>query len=119
MKKAQVGDEVLIVMENKKEEQGILLESHEAGIVLLKLKSGYNIGQKKRDIKKIKILKKAQEGKETEGKIKMKGKPIVEIIITGGTISSSLDVKTGAVNWLTSPSQLFKFYPEIFDNIDI
>ena len=119
MKKAQVGDEVLIVMENKKEEQGILLESHEAGIVLLKLKSGYNIGQKKRDIKKIKILKKAQEGKETEGKIKMKGKPIVEIIITGGTISSSLDVKTGAVNWLTSPSQLFKFYPEIFDKIDI
>ena len=64
MKKPQTGDEVLIVMENKKEQQGILLESHEAGIVLLKLKSGYNIGVKKRDIKNIKVLKKAQEEKE-------------------------------------------------------
>jgi len=119
MKKPQTGDEVLIVMDNKKQEQGILLESHEAGIVLLKLSSGYNIGIKKRDIKNIKILKKAQEEKEKEGSIKMKGKPIIDLIITGGTISSSLDVKTGAVKWVTSPSALFKFYPEIFDKIDI
>jgi len=119
MRKAQVGDEVLITLENKKEERGILLESHEAGILLLKLKSGYNIGIKKRDIKKIKVLKKVKEEKEQEGKIKMKGKPIVEMIITGGTISSSLDVKTGAVKWLTSPSQLFKFYPDMFEKVDI
>lgn len=118
MKKAKAGDEISIKLKNRKEEKGILLESHEAGIVLLKLKSGYNVGIKKRDINQIKILKKAEKEKEEE-KIKMQGKQIVEMIITGGTISSSLDVKTGAVKWLTSPSQLFKFYPDIFEKVDL
>ena len=39
--------------------------------------------------------------------------------MTGGTISSSLDVKTGGVKWLTKPETLFQFYPEIFDIADI
>lgn len=119
MKKAEVGDEVLLKTKNRKEEKGILLESHEPGVLLLKLKSGYNIGVKRKDIKKIKIIKKAEKEEEKEEKMKMKGKPIIEMIITGGTISSSLDVKTGAVKWITKPSQLFKFYPEIFEKIDI
>ena len=46
-------------------------------------------------------------------------KPIIDLIMTGGTISSSLDVKTGAVKWLTSPGELFKFYPDIFELADI
>jgi len=119
MRKPQIGDEVLIILENKKQEQGILLESHEAGIVLLKLSSGYNIGIKKRDIKNIKILKKAKEEKETEESIKMKGKPIVEIVITGGTISSKLDPKTGGVKDLTKPEEFFSTYPEIFEVVDV
>jgi len=118
--KAQVGDEVMIKgKKGKKEEHGILLESHEPGIILLKLKSGYNIGIKKRDIKGVKVVKKAEKEKEEEKKMKMKGKPIVEFILTGGTISSSLDVKTGGVKWLTKPSELFKFYPDIFDKVDV
>ncbi len=118
MAKPEAGDSVLIKTE-KGEEQGIFLESHEPGILLLKLNSGYNIGIKKKDIKKIKILKRAEKEKAEEGKIKMSGKPIVEMIVTGGTISSSLDVKTGAVKWLTSPSQLFRFYPGMFEKIDV
>ncbi len=116
--KINPGDEVFVKTE-RKEEQGIILESHEPGIVLLKLNSGYNIGIKKKDIKNIKVIKKRKEEEKEEEKIKMKGKPIIEFILTGGTISSSLDVKTGAVKWLTSPSELFKFYPEIFDKIDM
>lgn len=116
-KNAELGDEVLIKLE-KKEEQGRLLESHEPGILLLKLKSGYNIGLKKKDIQSIKLVKKAEKQKE-ETELKMSGKPIIQMIMTGGTISSSLDSKTGGVKWLTSPAELFKFYPEIFGKIDV
>ncbi len=118
MKKPEPGDEI-VVKKKKGEERGVLLESHEPGIILLKLKSGYNIGVKKRDIKSVKIVKKGKEGSEKEGKIKMKGKPRIEIIITGGTIASSLDVKTGGVKWLTSPSKFLNFYPEILDIVDV
>ncbi len=117
-KNAEAGDEVVVKIE-KKEEKGILLESYEPGILLLKLSNGYNIGIKKKDIRKIKILEKAEKEKDKEEKMKMKGKQIIEMIVTGGTISSSLDVKTGAVKWLTKPAQLFKSYPEIFEKADI
>ncbi len=115
--KAGVGDEVLVETHTK-QERGILLKSYEQGIILLKLKSGYNIGIRKRDVKFIKVLKKVKEKKE-DNKIKMSGKPIIKFILTGGTISSSLDVGTGAVKWLTSPSQLFRFYPKMFDKVDV
>lgn len=101
--------------------RGIFLESpeNEKGIVLLKLNSGYNIGLNKKNIVDIKILKRAEEKKE-EIKIKKdREKPNIAMIITGGTISSSLDSKTGAVKWLTSPEKLFKFYPEIFEKVNI
>lgn len=121
-KKPETGDEVAVRVgkgQDKGEEQGILLESHEPGILLLKLKSGYNIGIKKKNIKSVKVLKRAEEEEQGEEKVKMKGKPIVEMIITGGTISSSLDVRTGGVKWLTKPAQLFKFYPDMFDKVDV
>ena len=119
MVKPEPGDRVLVRLKNKEdEEQGVLLESHEPGILLLKLDSGYNIGIKKLDIKKIKILKERKEEEKSKA-IKNTGKPRIDIILTGGTISSSLDVKTGGVKWLTEPSELFKFYPELFDIVDV
>ena len=120
--KPQPGDRILVrTKQGKKarQEQGILLESHEPGIVLLKLSSGYNLGLKKKDIVSMKVLEKAKPEDNEEKKIKSNGKPRIEIIMTGGTISSSLDVKTGGVKWLTSPSSFFKFYPEIFNIVDI
>lgn len=117
MKKAKPGDEV-IVKKVKGEESGILLESHEPGIVLLKLKTGYNIGMPKRNVKEI-IVRKEAEKEAPEPEIKMKGKPIIDFYLTGGTISSKLDPKTGGVKDLTSPSEFFKLYPEIRDMADI
>ena len=118
-KDASVGDRIRIKVA-KEEIEGILLESHEVGVVLIKLDSGYNIGVARDNILDIKVLKKAEkiEKKEAEFKPSHK-KPIIDLIMTGGTISSSLDVKTGAVKWLTSPGELFKFYPEIFELADI
>jgi glutamyl-tRNA(Gln) amidotransferase subunit D len=85
----------------------------------LKLDSGYNIGFNKKDISKIKTLKKS---KVIEEKIEIKKsneKPNIAMIITGGTISAKLNPKKGGVDWLDTPESLFKFYPEIFEKVNI
>ena len=118
-KDANVGDRIL-VRTAKEETEGILLESPEAGIVLVKLDSGYNIGISRDNIHDIKVLKKAEKNEKKEAEFKPSHKkPVIDLIMTGGTISSSLDVKTGAVKWLTSPGELFKYYPDIFQLADI
>jgi len=101
--------------------EGILLEvpKSEKGIVLLKLDSGYNIGFNKKDILEIKVLKKASEKKEEVEIKKDSEKPNIAMIITGGTIASRLDSKTGAVSWLDTPESLFKFYPELFEKVNV
>ncbi len=101
--------------------EGTLLESPEAekGIVLLKLDSGYNIGFNKKDILEIRLKKRAVE-KEEEIKIKKSSeKPNIGMIITGGTIAARLNPKKGGVDWLTSPENLFKFYPELFEKVNV
>jgi len=102
--------------------EGILLESPETekGIVLLKLDSGYNIGFNKKDILKIEVLKtgKTEEKEEFELK-KNPEKKNVAMIITGGTIAARLNPKKGGVDWLTSPEDLFKFYPALFEKVNI
>jgi len=113
-KEVSPGDSVRLVT-IKEEIEGTILETSEPEIILLKLKSGYNIGIKKEDIKDILLIKeKTEESEKIELKEK-KNLPFIDIIITGGTISSRIDYKTGAVKWLTQPQELFKFYPEIFE----
>lgn len=112
--------DVIKVNTVKEEIQGTLLESSEQGIILVKLKSGYNIGIKKEDITHLEVIKKLEKKEEKASEMKeKKGLPYVDVIITGGTISSRIDYKTGGVKWLTNPSELFKFYPEIFDIVNV
>ena len=101
--------------------EGVLLESPktEKGIVLLKLDSGYNIGFNKRDILKIVVLRKAKENRDVLEIKKDNKKPNVAMIITGGTIASVLDPKTGGVHPLQNPEDFFRFYPEIFEKVNV
>ncbi|HJX50476.1 MAG TPA: Glu-tRNA(Gln) amidotransferase subunit GatD [Candidatus Nanoarchaeia archaeon] len=101
--------------------EGILLEAPESetGVVLLKLDSGYNIGFKKKDILEIKKLKEADKKIEKVEVEQKQGKPNIAMIITGGTIASRYDSKTGGVSWLDSPENLFKFYPKLFDRVNV
>ncbi len=101
--------------------EGVLLESPETekGIVLLKLDSGYNIGFNKKEVLEIKLLRKTQEKEKKFELKKEKGKPNIAMIITGGTIASKLDSKTGGVSPLTSPEDLFRFYPGVFDKVNV
>src|SRR3989344_5787408 len=93
----------------------VVLESPQSGIILIKLDSGYNIGIREEEILDIKIIKEEKEKRGSEEEIKIeKNLPNVALVSTGGTISSRLDYKTGAVKWLTNPKELLKFYPELF-----
>ncbi len=114
--KAVAGDRVEI-HRDKEIYEGILLEAPEAekGIVLLKLDNGYNIGFNKKDVREIRLVEKQETIKEDVKLESVNGKPAIGMIVTGGTIASKLDPKTGAVKWLTDPKELFKFYPEIFE----
>ncbi len=112
---AQPGDYVQVHL-TREVYEGTFLDAPESekGMILLKLDTGYNIGFNRKDVLKIKVLRKFKEIKEETLVKKDREKPSIAMIITGGTISSRLDPKSGAVSWLTSPEQLFKFYPGIF-----
>jgi glutamyl-tRNA(Gln) amidotransferase subunit D len=118
LKTPKAGDKIQVRINNKIE-KGTLLDSHEKGVLLLKLDQGYNIGLKKEDISEINILQEKQEEKQEE-KLKISGKkPIIDFILTGGTISSKLDPETGGVKWLINAQELLNMYPDIFKIADI
>ena len=118
--KVKSGDKVRVILSNE-EYLGTLLESSddEKSITLLKLDSGYNIGIKKKDILEIEILKKLVEKKEKAEVKRDFEKPNIAMIITGGTIAARLNPRKGGVDWFDSPESLFKFYPELFEKVNV
>lgn len=119
---AQPGDYVQIHL-TREIYEGSLLESSEAekGVILLKMDSGYNLGFNRKDVLKIKVLRKFKPALESKsGDLKKAGeKPNIAMIITGGTIAARLNPKKGGVDWLTSPDDLFKFYPELSSKVNV
>jgi len=105
----------------KKSYKGFFLQTPETekGIILLKLDSGYNIGFNKKDVLNIKFIKKSLEKEQGVQIIKDKEKVNIAMIITGGTISARLNPKKGGVDWLDTPESLFRFYPELFEKVNI
>ena len=85
--------------------------------VVIKVRSGYNIGILSEKITDIKITGR----KEANYKIPEKefpyspGKPMVKLFGTGGTIASRLDYRTGAVIPAFSPGELYGSVPELAD----
>jgi len=99
--------------------EGTILESSDPGILLIKLKSGYNIGLPKENVLGGRILKKIKEEAEEFILPKTQNLPNIGLIITGGTIASKLDPKTGAVKHLIGIEEFAKFYPEMFKIVNI
>jgi len=119
---AQVGD--LIQIETKKgKEDGILMPSSEEGILIIKLKNGYNRGFKKEEIKKIKVLEKKEikkvEIKTEAEKEKTPLLPIISLLHCGGTIASKIDYATGAVSAKFSPTEIKEMFPDIFQAVNL
>ena len=114
--KAESGDIVRIKTPSE-EYEGTIIESYDPKIILLKLKSGYNIGIEKKDIKKMEKTGKAEKKGFPEAEIKGKEKqlPSISVIATGGTISSRIDYATGGVKWLMKPEEIFALAPKMHD----
>ena len=102
-----------------REVEGRVLESSEKDILLLKLKSGYNIGINRENILAGRVLRKFKEEEEKFELPKTKGLPNVGLIVTGGTIASKLDPKTGGVKHLIDVAEFAKFYPEMFKIVNV
>src|SRR3990167_7537514 len=99
---------------------GIILESSDSSVVLLKLSSGYNIGIPKENILAGRVLKKFKsETKELEIPEKNPSLKTIGLIVTGGTIASKLDAKTGGVSPLTEIGAFAKYYPELFEMVNV
>jgi glutamyl-tRNA(Gln) amidotransferase subunit D len=117
-----VGDSVKILAEITY--SGIIMPRYEHSDdkhIVLKLKSGYNIGL---EISKIKKIEKNQETikiTKTDEKInKVEGLPKILLLSTGGTIASKIDYRTGAVTPVLTAEELNSSVPELatIANID-
>ena len=96
---------------------GILMpryETSEDSHIVLKLKSGYNIGI---ELEKIEKIEKISSSEETVMKENTKQTnpdlPKVLLLSTGGTIASTVDYRTGAVTPALTASDLNDAVPEI------
>ena len=82
--------------------------------IVLKLKSGYNIGLEIEKIEKIEknpsIEKSIEKNQEIE---KNENLPNILLLSTGGTIASKIDYRTGAVTPVLTAEELNSSVPEL------
>ena len=113
--KVEVGDLVKITSELTY--SGILMPRYESGDeshIVLKLKSGYNIGIEFEKIEKLEKTGERQSNNENSQTIeKNEELPKILLLSTGGTIASKVDYRTGAVTPALSAAELYEAVPEI------
>ncbi len=103
---------------------GTLMPHHEFSapdVIILKMKSGYNVGVRVTDSTTISVLEPPVERVRQEAPVEFRqGLPKIVLIGTGGTIASYVDYRTGAVHPALSTSDMVNAVPEIRDiaNID-
>ena len=121
LKKADcdVGDIIRVTSKGKTYE-GILIPRSELGegtVVIVKMKSGYNIGIRiTPDVKIEKVGKGTKPAFASPPLPKQNpALPHVVIMSTGGTIASRVDYRTGAVRSALSASDLYGVVPELSD----
>ncbi|MBS7655097.1 Glu-tRNA(Gln) amidotransferase subunit GatD [Candidatus Bathyarchaeota archaeon] len=114
---ASLGDEIKII-KGEKIYKGILIprpEYQNSDYIVLKLKSGYNIGVKVDSSVKIEVLGFKVEPKfvKPPSPETKEGLPQVSIISTGGTIASRVDYRTGAVEPALNAEDIYSIVPEL------
>ena len=116
---ANPGDKVKVTTTDKVVE-GVLMPNEETDSVIVKMKSGYNIGIKKSKVKKIDVVSEAKPLPTVKGSIKNNPKlPTIAILHTGGTIASKVDYTTGGVVARFSPEEILGLFPELYDIANI
>ena len=135
----KIGDKVEIIS-NKGNYRGIIMpryESFDDDHIVIKLKSGYNIGLLEENIIDINkdsienpknvslnklskykesinfVMQKETEIKSDDGFALPSLIPKILLLSTGGTIASKIDYRTGGVSSLLGASELYEIFPEI------
>ena len=117
-----VGDSVKILSDITY--SGIIMPRYEHSDdkhIVLKLKSGYNVGLEIAKIKNIEKIQSSEKNVDEPQKIsKIDGLPKVLLLSTGGTIASKVDYRTGAVTPVLTAEELNSSVPELskIANID-
>jgi glutamyl-tRNA(Gln) amidotransferase subunit D len=97
--------------------KGKLMPHHEFSapdIVILKMKSGYNVGIRVDRDSKLEVVEAPVSHEKREAEVEeKKGLPTLVLIGTGGTIASYVDYRTGAVHPALSTSDMINAIPEI------
>ncbi len=115
----EAGDSVRLRLAHE-EIDGIYLDNPDSSIILLKLKSGYNIGIAKENVLAGRILKKYEAEKIVENEKKEENnRKKIGLVVTGGTIASKVDSRTGGVSPLTDINEFRKIYPELFEKVNV
>ncbi len=114
----------LSVTKDGRNSVGTLMPHHEFSapdVLIIKVKSGYNVGIRITPETKIEVLEKPVERVRKETPVEFqKGLPKLVLIGTGGTIASYVDYRTGAVHPALSTSDMVNAVPEIREiaNVD-
>lgn len=105
--------------------RGFLMPRTEYGgeeYIVVKLRSGYNVGVRVKPGTKIKVI---ARGERKPGFIKpslpehRSMLPRVDIISTGGTIASRVDYRTGGVEPALDAEDLYSIFPELSEKADV
>jgi len=133
LKNIKIGDRIS-VNKNTKSYEGLLMPKTELGdkdCIVIKLDSGYNIGiryekgvkvdkSKKHEPKEVREEADFELEKKRIQKLKFDpAKPKVSLIMTGGTIISRVDYRTGGVHALEKPEELLTNIPELKNILNI
>ncbi|MBA2847163.1 glutamyl-tRNA(Gln) amidotransferase subunit D [Methanococcus maripaludis] len=116
-----IGDFVKLELENTTY-SGTVMPSLNENTIVVKMKSGYNVGLDKKKIKNIEILESGDKPKyglpplNLEKNKKLKN---ISILSTGGTVASRVDYKTGAVHPAFTADDLIRAVPELMDVANI
>ena len=116
---SDVGDIIRVTSKGKTYE-GILIPRPELGegtVVIVKMKSGYNIGIRVTSEVKIEKVGKGDKPAFASPPLPKQNSALPHVVImsTGGTIASRVDYRTGAVRSAISASDLYGVVPELSD----
>ena len=114
-----IGDEVNIST-NQDDLSGVLMPRYESSTdehIIIKLRSGYNIGVAVASIQTIRKIESHYDvaTHSQNRKVQNEELPRVSLISTGGTIASRIDYRTGGVHPALTASELYESVPELED----
>ena len=113
------GDKVK-VKHNTETYTGTVSKDSTNKILMLRLDNGYSLGIKLGKGTIIQVVGKTKKIKSPNIAVKQnKDLPSISVISTGGTITSSVDYKSGAVSPITKPEELLAKVPELTEIVNI